>query len=157
MKLLWEKTLLFLSALDVALAGPRFKTPRTAVPVIPLLSSASSPSPTSLPTLSLATPTFSALLFPEESTGVVSILPIAPQPTAPVSLDDLNGDQVEDLQGKWHLTTYYTCVTLGANTDCGWHEPVLPGGTDIAWGERLQGRAYLAGVVAAGVGGLLVG
>ncbi len=36
-----------------------------------------------------------------------------------------------ELQEKYHLTTFYTCVTIGSNVNCGIHEPVLPGGNQI--------------------------
>ncbi|KAK0102373.1 hypothetical protein ONS95_005995 [Cadophora gregata] len=44
------------------------------------------------------------------------------------------GDELElSLKQKWHITTYYSCVTFGQNrVFCGWHEPVRPGGDEIA-------------------------
>ncbi|KAI9735417.1 MAG: hypothetical protein M1818_006423 [Claussenomyces sp. TS43310] len=54
------------------------------------------------------------------------------------------------LQEKWHLTTFYTCVTLGTYSHCGWHEPVLPGGDEVAAANarpRGPGAAALCALV----------
>jgi hypothetical protein len=50
---------------------------------------------------------------------------------------------VEELteQRKWHVETYWSCVTFPLTTHCGWHEPVLPGGTEIAAAPRVTGVA----------------
>ncbi|KAH7399908.1 hypothetical protein BKA64DRAFT_468955 [Cadophora sp. MPI-SDFR-AT-0126] len=44
------------------------------------------------------------------------------------------GDELElSLKQKWHITTYWSCVTFGQDrVFCGWHEPVRPGGDEIA-------------------------
>ncbi|KAJ8062192.1 hypothetical protein OCU04_008746 [Sclerotinia nivalis] len=39
------------------------------------------------------------------------------------------------LQEKYHQTTYWSCVTLKTYVHCGWHEPILAGGTEIAGAE----------------------
>jgi hypothetical protein len=56
------------------------------------------------------------------------------------------------LQEKYHMTTYWSCVTIVTQVHCGWHEPVLPGGDEIAAAPGRKGRvgvaALLAGVVA---------
>jgi hypothetical protein len=49
---------------------------------------------------------------------------ITEAPELDVSLEGVTGIE---LQEKWHLTTYTTCVTLGSYIGCGVHEPVLPG------------------------------
>ncbi|KAM3085930.1 hypothetical protein ACMFMG_002982 [Clarireedia jacksonii] len=61
-----------------------------------------------------------------------------------------------ELQQKYHLTTYWSCVTIQTYVHCGWHNPLLPGGTEIAGapcGRCGAGRARpvvaAAGVVAA--------
>ncbi|KAG9248207.1 hypothetical protein BJ878DRAFT_402245, partial [Calycina marina] len=70
--------------------------------------------------------------------------------TAAPSADDLE----VGMQQKWHVETYYSCVTRGSDTHCGWHEPVLPGGTEIAGARALErsGGAIVAGCVIAGFG-----
>ncbi|KAF7874273.1 hypothetical protein EAF04_002945 [Stromatinia cepivora] len=61
------------------------------------------------------------------------------------------------LREKYHQTTYWSCVTLKTYVHCGWHEPILAGGTEIAGaacGSCNGGRMALmaaAAVVAAGV------
>jgi hypothetical protein len=57
------------------------------------------------------------------------------------------------LQEKWHLTTYWSCDVFDRTvTMCGWHEPVLPGGDEIAGAGHLNVRAaaIAAGVLAIG-------
>lgn len=45
------------------------------------------------------------------------------------------------------MTTFWSCnVWYGTSTHCGWHEPVLPGGTQVAAAPSLGARR--AGVVA---------
>lgn len=63
------------------------------------------------------------------------------------------------LQMKWHVTTYWSCVTLGTYTHCGWHEPVVPGGDEIAAAPKLNRDIKRAGCVAGAaliVGALIV-
>lgn len=60
---------------------------------------------------------------------------------------------------KWHLTTYWACVTYydeTTTTHCGWHEPVLPGGDEISGALGFgDGRLIVAVAVAVAVGVLL--
>lgn len=54
------------------------------------------------------------------------------------------------------MTTYWSCVTIETQVHCGWHEPVLPGGDEIAGAERGGGRRVgLVALLAAAVGILL--
>ncbi|KAF7953106.1 hypothetical protein EAE96_006325 [Botrytis aclada] len=67
-----------------------------------------------------------------------------------------SGEEIR-LQEKYHLTTYWSCVTLQTFVHCGWHEPILAGGTEIAGavcGSCNAGRVALVAagaVMAAGV------
>jgi hypothetical protein len=65
---------------------------------------------------------------------------------------------VSGLVGKWHVTTYWSCVTGAVQTHCGWHEPVLPGGNDISAAGSGKAALGALGVVAAAivVGALLL-
>jgi hypothetical protein len=73
---------------------------------------------------------------------------LAPEPTTPPSLDDVTWA----LQEKWHLTTFWTCITITTQTHCGWREPVEPGGDEIAAAPRVADRK-MAGLA---VGALIV-
>ncbi|KAM0135122.1 hypothetical protein ACHAP3_005213 [Botrytis cinerea] len=54
------------------------------------------------------------------------------------------------LQEKYHLTTYWSCVTLQTFVHCGWHEPILAGGTEIAGASCGLCNAGRVALVAAG-------
>ncbi|KAH8599448.1 hypothetical protein B0O99DRAFT_613929 [Bisporella sp. PMI_857] len=75
---------------------------------------------------------------PQSSTETV--LTGDPTITAGPSLEDV--EKIE-LQQKWHVETYYSCVTRGTYSHCGWHKPVRPGGSEIAGaeGRGLERRA----------------
>ncbi|KAK3934748.1 hypothetical protein QBC46DRAFT_70237 [Diplogelasinospora grovesii] len=66
---------------------------------------------------------------------------------------DANGDAIKFVQ-----TTYYSCVTMGTYSHCGWHEPILDAssGTKSAFG-RDAGIAMRAASAAAIVGAILLG
>ncbi|KAJ5054106.1 uncharacterized protein L3040_000389 [Drepanopeziza brunnea f. sp. 'multigermtubi'] len=67
------------------------------------------------------------------------------------------GDEAAlSLRQKWHLTTYWSCATFAAGrVFCGWHEPVLPGGDEIA---GANGRGETRGELKAwAVGALVLG
>ncbi|KAG9231419.1 hypothetical protein BJ875DRAFT_382990 [Amylocarpus encephaloides] len=118
------------------------KIPRTAS--LTSITSSLSSSPTSSPTSLLPS---STITLP-----VTSIPPPAITPPPSIVLDANGEIESADFKAKWHLTTYYTCLPRGTTSRCGWHEPVLPGGTEIAWAE---GRGVDLGVVlgvALGVG-----
>ncbi|RFU26240.1 hypothetical protein B7463_g10098, partial [Scytalidium lignicola] len=72
-----------------------------------------------------ATPTEIASAF----SSAFSALSSSSEPTitTPPSLEEVD----TRLQEKYHQTTYFSCVTLGGQTHCGTHEPILPGGTEI--------------------------
>jgi hypothetical protein len=55
------------------------------------------------------------------------------------------------------LTTFWECVTIATDVNCGWHEPVVPGGDEIAAAPGLPNQ-NLAGLAAAAlvVAGLLL-
>ncbi|PMD23716.1 hypothetical protein NA56DRAFT_701117 [Hyaloscypha hepaticicola] len=66
---------------------------------------------------------------------------------------EMGSGSVVELQEKWHLTTYWSCNVFDRTvTMCGWHEPVLPGGTEIARAGHLNAKAaaIAAGVLAFG-------
>jgi len=73
---------------------------------------------------------------------------------APVLPEGGIAEMSQRIQEKWHLTTYWSCVTFGPNqVDCGLHEPVLPGGTEIA---GVRGRPDANARIAVVVAGALV-
>jgi hypothetical protein len=112
-------------------AEPNIKTPRTASPL-------SSTTTTSL--------TASSTFLPPNPT-------ITP---APQLLLDENGDiQQPTMKQKWHMTTYYTCLPRGATMNCGWHEPVLLGGDEIAAAPLMRRGERLA--VGMGLGVCVIG
>ncbi|KAF5875067.1 uncharacterized protein Bfra_003521 [Botrytis fragariae] len=62
------------------------------------------------------------------------------------------------LQEKYHQTTYWSCVTLQTFVHCGWHEPILAGGTEIAGascGSCNVGKVALMAAGAVVVAGVL--
>ncbi|TGO42286.1 hypothetical protein BHYA_0010g00460 [Botrytis hyacinthi] len=62
------------------------------------------------------------------------------------------------LREKYHLTTYWSCVTLQTFVHCGWHEPILEGGTEIAGascGSCNAGKVALMAAGAVMVAGIL--
>ncbi|PVH89228.1 hypothetical protein DL98DRAFT_647784 [Cadophora sp. DSE1049] len=92
---------------------------------------ASSTSSSSLSSLSTLAP-------PTTTTTEIDEAMITPKP------DFKPGDELElSLKQKWHITTYWSCVTFGQDrVFCGWHEPVRPGGDEIAAANgRLDTRA----------------
>ncbi|KAI6712607.1 hypothetical protein JHW43_004835 [Diplocarpon mali] len=120
--------------------------------------------PTSSPPPS-STPASSSLLLLAPLLAPATTPPRTPTPTAR-ALDGASitprpsfepGDEAQlvSLQQKWHLTTYWSCATFGSErVFCGWHEPVLPGGDEIAAASR-RADARVAAVVA--VAAVLVG
>ncbi|CAD6440331.1 fb107956-5df3-4973-ab06-60e4b95a763e [Sclerotinia trifoliorum] len=64
-------------------------------------------------------------------------------------------DEIQ-LQEKYHQTTYWSCVTRRTYVHCGWHEPVLVGGTEIAGAQcglcNNGGMALMAAGVVVAVG-----
>lgn len=48
------------------------------------------------------------------------------------------------LQGKYHQTTYWSCVTIATQVHCGWHEPILSGGDEIP--AAAPGSGYGSGI-----------
>ena len=66
------------------------------------------------------------------------------------------------LQEKYHQTTYWSCVTIQTDVHCGWHEPILAGGSEIAAApgvnaRREEGRrvGVLVALVGLGLGAAL--
>ncbi|TGO30905.1 hypothetical protein BPAE_0003g01910 [Botrytis paeoniae] len=64
--------------------------------------------------------------------------------TAAPSAEDIQ------LQEKYHLTTYWSRVTLQTFVHCGWHEPILAGGTEIAGASCGSCNAGRVALMAAG-------
>jgi hypothetical protein len=63
------------------------------------------------------------------------------------------------LQQKWHQSTFWTCITVATQTNCGWREPIEQGGSEVGAAPRVLNRKKMAGLAAAGaliVAGLLL-
>ncbi len=58
---------------------------------------------------------------------------------------------------KFVQTTYYSCVTMGTYSHCGWHEPILDASNTAPSRGRVAMRAVLAAVAASVVSGLVLG
>lgn len=73
-----------------------------------------------------------------------------PPETTPLPIDqddvDIIGNAVRFVQ-----TTYYSCVTIGTDSHCGWHEPIL----DASNNASGQGRTCWVAVARATVGSIL--
>ncbi|KAH7351195.1 hypothetical protein BKA65DRAFT_550160 [Rhexocercosporidium sp. MPI-PUGE-AT-0058] len=77
-------------------------------------------------------------LSPPTTTRETDEATITPKP------DFKPGDELDlSLAQKWHITTFWSCATFGRDrVYCGWHEPVRPGGDEIAAANpRLDTRA----------------
>ena len=149
------------------MAAANIRTPWTASPVL------SESTPTSLSTISTTSSTISTISIPPLSSNPTP-LPLfvppkdlaPPNPAitpAPAPVFDENGEiQIPTAHVKWHLTTYFTCLPRGKTSNCGWHEPVLPGGTEIAAANSkfgdIDGRWLLGIKLGIGMGvSILVG
>jgi hypothetical protein len=121
--------------------------PRTAASTLSLASSASSASYPTSPTSSFSTP----------PTAYVIALTGTPTDTEEPQITEApefsDADMSMMLQEKYHITTYWSCVTIGTQVHCGWHEPVLPGGDEIAGasGRMGNGKGRFGQVVALAV------
>ena len=82
------------------------------------------------------------LLPPGTPTGSFSSL-ITPPPDA-TAVTAATG-------AKFVQTTYYSCVTIGPDSHCGWHEPILDASTSDSAGHRVVGKAWLSAVVVVAV------
>ncbi|OAA65827.1 hypothetical protein SPI_02614 [Niveomyces insectorum RCEF 264] len=51
---------------------------------------------------------------------------------------------------KFRQTTYYTCVTMGSYSHCGWHEPILDVSTSAGARAQPLGQAWFVCAVAVG-------
>ncbi|APA07564.1 predicted protein [Sclerotinia sclerotiorum 1980 UF-70] len=60
---------------------------------------------------------------------------------------------VEEVQlgEKYHQITYWSCVTRKTYVHCGWHEPILAGGTEIAGAQCELCNGGRMALMAAGV------
>ena len=115
------------------------------------LSPASASSASSFPT----SPTSSFSSSPTSVAGAPALTTLdgeEPQITEPPEV--LNGDVNQQFQEKYHMTTYWSCVTIATQVHCGWHEPVLPGGDEIAAasGTKHGGLRWVMGLAVAVVG-----
>lgn len=106
----------------------------TFSPASSIQSSTSSPTP-------LATPTKAK--GGTDAEGFLTAAKASVTPAPEVIIDGVGkmftvlGDGVVGLQEKWHLTTFTSCHTFDATfIYCGVHEPVLPGGDEIAAAVR---------------------
>ncbi|KAI1211489.1 uncharacterized protein F4807DRAFT_391127 [Annulohypoxylon truncatum] len=165
----------------LSLAEASFKTPRTALPPSPSLSSAISASAveSSIPTIATSSitqsqPVESSSCAPQlKSSAAVSTRCSALLSDAPTSIStastgspeitpspelDPPGANFHEMGAKYVQTTYWSCVTFPLETHCGWHQPILDA---KAGGIRCDGSgqaALRAGIVAGVVaGGLALG
>ncbi|KAI1778491.1 hypothetical protein F4818DRAFT_302884 [Hypoxylon cercidicola] len=159
------------------LAEASLKTPRTAFPASPSLSSTATASAALPP----ATTIPACNIFPSHLNGSSPSFPHRTR-TAPVETQVLgtgvsmptgtvsNGPQItpspefdppggnfHEIGAKFVQTTYWSCVTFPLETHCGWHEPILDAGAGRVRCEG-GGQALRAGIVAGVVaGGLMLG
>jgi hypothetical protein len=63
-------------------------------------------------------------------------------------------DESDELNANFVQTTYYSCVTRGTYSHCGWHIPILDASDGWKLGDGWS-VALRAGVVAGVVGGLM--
>ncbi|KAL2071224.1 hypothetical protein VTL71DRAFT_12459 [Oculimacula yallundae] len=104
------------------------------------------PSISALPgsSLHVSSTTSTIVLPPPSLSQSNSISTISPSPSTTTSRAEATitpkpsfkpGDEVDlmTLHQKWHIETYWSCATFGKDrVFCGWHEPVRPGGDEIA-------------------------
>jgi hypothetical protein len=112
----------------------------------------------------LPRPTFIRLNLRNRGDGEEATL-AAEAPSTPPAVTDAPANAIEgqgiDANGdaiKFVRTTYYSCVTMGTYSHCGWHETILDAssGTKSAFG-RDAGIAMRAASAAAIVGAILLG
>jgi hypothetical protein len=77
-----------------------------------------------------------------------------PEPTKPFP-EFLDGDFDTDAFPGYRQTTYYSCVTRRTYTHCGWHIPILSAAAGPGLAAQAGDVAVRAGLVAAGVAGLM--
>ncbi|KUJ18059.1 uncharacterized protein LY89DRAFT_781157 [Mollisia scopiformis] len=118
-------TIIILSLSNLTFASRRV-SPRTALLV--------SPSPSSKST-SISTATIPTKVPADADEAFLTAAKSTVTP-APAVIIDADG-KVQGVEEKWHLTTFTSCHTFDATfTYCGLHEPVLPGGDEIAGAVR---------------------
>ncbi|KAI1451807.1 hypothetical protein F4805DRAFT_70900 [Annulohypoxylon moriforme] len=165
----------------LSLAEASFKTPRTALPPSPSLSSTTMTSIVEPPTPTIATNAISSI----QSNGSSSCAPQLKSSAAaetrcsavpsdvPTSIStasagspeitpspelDPPGANFHEMGAKYVQTTYWSCVTFPLETHCGWHQPILDAGAGRVRCEGGGQAALRAGIVAGVVaGGLALG
>ncbi|KAI6090632.1 hypothetical protein F4821DRAFT_21357 [Hypoxylon rubiginosum] len=156
------------------------KTPRTAIPAPPSLSSTATASTIALPS---ATAVPACEIYPSNLNGSRPLFPHrtgtaparthsaahplgtgGPLPTGtghygpkitPSPEFNPPGGNFHEIGAKFVQTTYWSCVTFPLETHCGWHEPILDAGAGRVGCEGGQ-AALRAGIVAGVVAGGLV-
>ncbi|KAI9055805.1 hypothetical protein LZ554_000745 [Drepanopeziza brunnea f. sp. 'monogermtubi'] len=139
----------------VVVAAPR-AAPKTSLSLPTRTSSL--PLPTSLPRDANTNANTTTISAPPKEIMVISTAgQEAAAPRITPKPDFQPGDEAAlSLRQKWHLTTYWSCATFAAGrVFCGWHEPVLPGGDEIA-GASANGRGETRGDLKAWAVGALV-
>lgn len=91
----------------------------------------------SVASTSVSTSTSRPVVVPAVAAGVV--VPAAhgqdqPPPSPMASITQAPAAEATGKQpgAKFIQTTYYSCVTMGTYTHCGWHEPILDASTSAA-------------------------
>ncbi|CAK7212727.1 hypothetical protein SCUCBS95973_001561 [Sporothrix curviconia] len=76
---------------------------------------------------------------PAMAAGVIVPPSDAPAPAPPAaSITQAPQATRKGQADKFVQTTYYSCVTMGTYTHCGWHEPILDASTSAASGSSSQ-------------------
>ncbi|CZR53316.1 uncharacterized protein PAC_03194 [Phialocephala subalpina] len=153
----------------LGLSSASSNSPQTASPPQSLSTTLSSPTST-LPASSISTSlSLSTVTTPTKAGGndaeaflTAAKASVTPAPEVIIDGDGkiltVLGNGGFELQEKWHLTTFTSCHTFDATfIYCGVHEPVLPGGDEIAAAVRpLDARGGIGRAVMV-VFGALVG
>ncbi|KAI0879926.1 uncharacterized protein GGS22DRAFT_102185 [Annulohypoxylon maeteangense] len=165
----------------LSLAEASFKTPRTALPPSPSLSSTTATSVVESLISTVATssipptqPSVSSTCAPQPKSSAAAETRCSALPSnVPTSIStasagspeitpspesDSPGANFHEMGVKYVQTTYWSCVTFPLETHCGWHQPILDAGAGRIRCEGSGQAALRAGIVAGVVaGGLALG
>lgn len=150
-----DATILLLSCLVALLPGPVSANSVTP-PAEAAATTVGVPARGAFPTTTLSA-TLAPPNSPELRAATSTNLAVEPQTESsvpePTSMPNFDGGLDADVNAGFVQTTYYSCVTRGTYSHCGWHIPILDAS---AWRPG-QGAdvAMRAGLVAAAVVGLL--
>ncbi|KAI1767130.1 hypothetical protein GGR53DRAFT_483161 [Hypoxylon sp. FL1150] len=167
-------------------AQASLKTPRTAIPASPSLSSTATASASLVVVLPSSTAVRACEIHPTHFNGSnpsfshrTGTAPVRTRSAAhplgtgvsyptgtagygpkitPSPEFNLPGGNFHEVGAKFVQTTYWSCVTFPLETHCGWHEPILDAGAGRVGCESGGQAALRAGIVAGVVaGGLMFG